>query len=97
MCRDIRATQGVGVDNGLIPLKLIEFLFQDVEQLPLVILSELYSKVWKKTAMESIKTFYSSYHEKKKAAWKASTMFISRQAGETERLAFKRIVVLMYE
>ena len=55
---------------------------KEVDQLSLDMLSKLYSKLWKVAAMEGIKTLSSSYHEEKKAPWKLSTIFISRQAGK---------------
>ena len=70
---------------------------KEVEQLPLVSMNEVFTKVWKTAAQEGVRTLSGSYHEEKKMAWKVSAMNISKQSGESEEMSFKRMISLLYE
>jgi hypothetical protein len=70
---------------------------REAGKLPIVLLNEFFSNVWKAAAMEGVKTYCGSWHKEKTAKWKVTQATAGKNAEESESQGLKRLLVLLYE
>ena len=70
---------------------------RDASKLPIVLLNEFFTNVWKAAAMEGVKTYSGQWHKEKTAKWKVTQATAGKNAEESESLGLKRMLVLLYE